>query len=265
MLEGYNLLDMSDVGIVTVFKSKDAAMALLANGIGMYNVSFFQNILALHLQKQFKVESKNMGYYYALLSFPYFFSALIIPVIFKNTPRRLQFVICYFLSAIAMMLNGPSRVFGLPNEKYLIMIGLPILGFVQALLFIPSMPEAIECIQHKYKIVESTNMELDNKLNDVMGSMVSFTINLCGLFAPIIGGYMYEYIGGTNKDGEQLDENLSYRMTWDYNMFFEVFIMVVYIVFSCKGHMVFKDTREQQEYISEMKKISEEISKDDKK
>lgn len=87
-----------------------------------------------------------MGYYFALLSFPYFFSALLAPVVFGALPRKLQFILCFLLTSVGIMLMGPSEVLGLPDKKYLIMLGLPLLGFVQALVFIPSLPEAIEVI-----------------------------------------------------------------------------------------------------------------------
>ena len=53
---------------------------------------------------------------------------------------------------------GPSEIIGLPDNKTLIMIGLPIVGFIQALVFIPSLPEAIDITQQKYKIVEKSNI-----------------------------------------------------------------------------------------------------------
>ena len=87
-----------------------------------------------------------MGYYFVLVSFPYFFSSLMIPVMFKYVPRKVQFVLCFFFTAFSLIFIGPSKFFGLPDEKYLIMIGLPILSFVQALSFIPSLPEAIDVI-----------------------------------------------------------------------------------------------------------------------
>jgi hypothetical protein len=85
-----------------------------------------------------------MGYYFALLSFPYFFSAILAPVIFACFPRKVQFIWCFAISAVGFMFMGPSIIFGLPDKLYLIMIGLPIVGFIQALVFIPSLPEAIE-------------------------------------------------------------------------------------------------------------------------
>ena len=254
LLAGYNLLPLNQVGMRTILKAKDACFAFLACSVGMYNVSFFTVFLALHLQKEFLVQADDMGYYFALLSFPYFFSALLVPALFGGMPRKLQFILCFFLTALGFMLMGPSSVLGLPNVKYLIMLGLPLTGFVQALVFIPSLPEAIEVIQQKYKIVEKSNIELDNKLNDVMGSMFALAYNLSGLIAPIIGGLMY--------DSLSQDENISYRKTMDINMFFELLAAFIFIIFNCGR--VFHDNAAQKADLAKMQEITKKLVAHDK-
>jgi hypothetical protein len=43
---------------------------------------------------------------------------------------------------------------------------MSIVAIVQPFLIIPAVPEAIEAIQDKYKIIEGLNGELDDKLSD---------------------------------------------------------------------------------------------------
>jgi len=88
MLEGYNLIKIEEISMLLILKSKDACFAFIACGVGMYNVSFFTVFLALHLEKNFNVKARDMGYYFALLSFPYFFSAILAPMIFACFPRK---------------------------------------------------------------------------------------------------------------------------------------------------------------------------------
>jgi len=88
MLVGYNLLEEKDISMLLILKSKDVVFAFIACGVGMYNVSFFTVFLALHLEKTFDVKADDMGYYFALLSFPYFFSAILAPAIFACFPRK---------------------------------------------------------------------------------------------------------------------------------------------------------------------------------
>tara|TARA_B110000285_G_C14834249_1_gene472333 strand:- start:29 stop:424 length:396 start_codon:yes stop_codon:yes gene_type:complete len=129
---------------------------------------------------------------------------------------------------------GPSNIIGLPDSKTLIMIGLPIVGFIQALVFIPSLPEAIEITQQKFKIVEKSDLEFDDKLNDTMGALFSLTYNFSGLFAPIIGGLMYDNFSTT-------DATLSYRRTMDANVVFELFMALFFIIGNCGCSVWAKD------------------------
>lgn len=123
--------------------------------------------------KTYDLSDSVIGVCFMLASFPYLLSAIITPYWFKNTPRKLQFVICFFFSAIGFILMGPSSLFGLPNHLYFLLIGMFILGFVQPIVFIPCLPEAIETFQYKYRIVEGFDQEFDHKLGDTISSMYS--------------------------------------------------------------------------------------------
>lgn len=102
---------------------------------------------------------------------------------------------------------GPSEVIGLPEDKFsLVLVGLPTVAFIQALCFIPSLPEAIEAYQVKHRLVPEIEPALDGKLNDIMSSGYGFFYNLASMVGPIAGGLMFDSYG--------------YRGTLDYNMYF---------------------------------------------
>ena len=86
---------------------------------------------------------------------------------------------------------GPSSLIGLPDRCGILLMGLISLGFIQALVFIPCLPEAIETLQYKYNIVEGYDPEFDNKLSDTTASLYSQLYNLAALIGPVIGGGMY--------------------------------------------------------------------------
>lgn len=48
------------------------------------------------------------------------------------------------VSTIALALCGPSQLFGLPEKILIIMVGMFILGFIQAPNFVNSVPEVME-------------------------------------------------------------------------------------------------------------------------
>ena len=133
-----------------------------------------------------------MGYYFAIMSVAYLSSAILVPILFSKLPRKLQFVICFVTSTIAMALMGPSHILGIdPGHFFMVLTGWFILTFMQALCFIPSLPEAIETYQVKYRIVPDVDQALDGKLNDIMSSGYGFFYNLSSMLGPIIGGAVF--------------------------------------------------------------------------
>ena len=137
------MLHIKDVRMLVVLKSREATFALVACAMGMYNISFFTPFLAVKL-KTYDLSDSQIGFCFGMASFPYFLSAISQPFLMKNVPRKVQFVACYIVSACSFALMGPSTLFHLPDKLFLLLIGMFFLGFIQALVFIPSLPEAIE-------------------------------------------------------------------------------------------------------------------------
>ena len=141
-------------------------MAHISSSIVNYNISFFNSFLSVQLNDS-GISKKNIGFCFMLLSMPYFIATMTTPYCCKKVPRKLQFVICFAVSTFSFALMGPSELLDLPQHVYIVLIGMTFLGFIQALCFIQSLPEAIEVFQQQYKIVDGADQELDNKLNDV--------------------------------------------------------------------------------------------------
>ena len=130
-----------------VLTCKSSFFALIAGGFAFYNVSFFASFLSVQIEKVYGVENKDMGYVFMALSAPYFFSAVVIPIVCSKTPPKIQFVLCFLLSSIGLALMGPTKQLDLPQDKlWIVLVGLFILGGSQGLVFIPSIPEAIEAV-----------------------------------------------------------------------------------------------------------------------
>jgi predicted MFS family arabinose efflux permease len=105
---------IEDIGMMQVLECRDVVFAFIANAVAMYNVGFFNSFLAVELTDAYGIKSEDMGYYFSILSFSYLSSAIIIPYAFKTVPRKLQFICCFAFTAVAMMLMGPSKLFGFP-------------------------------------------------------------------------------------------------------------------------------------------------------
>ena len=130
MLDGYNLISLEDINMIVIFKNKESILALLACSAGMYNMSFFTPVLSTHLRKQYDMSDSWIGICYILASFPYAIATITTPICFKTVPRKLQFVICFFVSTLAFALMGPSKMLGFPDHVALFAVGFFILGFI---------------------------------------------------------------------------------------------------------------------------------------
>ena len=254
-MQGYNLLKLEDIGMWKLVSTREAFFAFFSVSIGIFNVSFFNVLLTLHLRDDFHVKTNEMGFYFAIVSSPYMISSILFPMIFKNTPRKLWFIICFFSSAFGFMLMGPSMLLGFEDSKTLLMIGLFIIGMMQALVFIPSFPEAIDSHLQKYKIIPKYDLELDNKMNDTLGSLFALAYNFSGLVSPILGGFIYVHFAkGDTK---------AYRKTMDSVMIFNFAMGVIYLLFNCGN--VYKNAEIQKQELAQMAEITQKIVEIDKK
>jgi hypothetical protein len=120
------------------------------------------------------------------------------------------------------------------------------LAFIQALCFIPSLPEAIECYQVKHRLVPDIEPALDGKLNDIMSSGYGFFYNLASMVGPVIGSILYD--------------KYTFTGCLDQVMCFEALVTIIFIVFNC-GPNVFKNDAFHKREMNKMKKVSEIIVK----
>jgi|LauGreDrversion4_2_1035121.scaffolds.fasta_scaffold1857668_2 hypothetical protein len=72
------------------------------------------------------------------------------------------------------------------------MMGMFILGTVQALIVLPILPEVIDVTNLKYKIVEGLDEDTEGKIHDTISSLYTFFFSFAGLTCPIIGSFIYE-------------------------------------------------------------------------
>jgi len=80
----------------------------------MFCSTFWQGFFTVYLKEEYSVPEANMGYYLFVATGPNLVACIVFPIIFKNTPRKLQFITCLFMSSIACLLVGPSSFLGLP-------------------------------------------------------------------------------------------------------------------------------------------------------
>ena len=110
----------------------------------MFAVGFYSPFLTLQFGSHYNIPDDQMGYYYVCLTGPYLVSCAALPGVLKSIPRRLQFVLCFLFSSIGFALMGPTEWLLLPDKLWIVCVGMSLTGFVQAMSFIPCLPEAVD-------------------------------------------------------------------------------------------------------------------------
>jgi hypothetical protein len=70
---------------------------------------------------------------------------------------------------------------------------MSLLGLVQAMLVVNSVPEVIESFQISNKIILGYDKKLDNKINDSIAGVQNLCVSASSLISPIVGAIVYDY------------------------------------------------------------------------
>ena len=132
-------------------------------------------------------------------------------------------MVCFVVSAVALIMAGPSLLLKVPDELFLILIGMAIFSLIQSLNFINSIPECIESYQVHYEISEGLDPIFDHKLNDCISSLYNLFYCLFSFLGPLVGGTLYQHFG--------------YKSTMDTIMIAELVIAMVFVIFNCGIHV----------------------------
>eukprot|EP00349_Pseudokeronopsis_sp_Brazil_P003888 CAMPEP_0202964368 /NCGR_PEP_ID=MMETSP1396-20130829/8445_1 /ASSEMBLY_ACC=CAM_ASM_000872 /TAXON_ID= /ORGANISM="Pseudokeronopsis sp., Strain Brazil" /LENGTH=195 /DNA_ID=CAMNT_0049686417 /DNA_START=853 /DNA_END=1438 /DNA_ORIENTATION=+ len=182
------------------------------------------------------MDEDMLGFFFCAQSFCYaLFSYLTTLVSNKDTNSAL-IVLGFFLSSIGNVLLGPSKYFFLPQQVWVMGLGLAILGMAGPLIFIPILPELITLMNEKFRHLKDSP-----KLMDMSSGIYGTAGNLGFWLTPLISGTVSDYFG--------------YHFTCDLmaglSLFFAAFFYF-FIIFAKKKKRVFS-----YEGIAQMRKTDE--------
>ena len=200
-------------------------MALLSCAVSMWACSYNSAFLSLRFKDQYGIPDYQQGYYNLFLTGPYLFSCMLLPILFKKVPRRLQYVLCFIGCTIGSILMGPTFI---PDHLAVVCAGMLLIGAVQSLSFIPCLPEAIDQTLIRFRIVEGANEELDCAMHDTLSSLSTLLYSASNLVSPIIGGALYDLFG--------------YVLTTQVSAVLMLLVTFLYLFLNC-GFSVFLDTK----------------------
>ena len=94
------------------------------------------------------------------------------------------------------LLIGPSKFLNLPPNFWFICAAFPLLGAFNYFAFIPLIPEMLEAMQKKLGVVEGKDLEVDEKINDLVNDIYGFTYAFGNFVWPPLGAFLYMKLGG---------------------------------------------------------------------
>jgi MFS family permease len=145
-------------------------------------------------------------------------------------------MLCFFLITGSNILMGPSSTFKLDaNFVPLFFIGLAVNGIAQGFLYTPMIPEILDAIYSKQKVIEGQDEILDVVLADRASGYYGVFNTAGTITAPIIGSFVYETLLGKN-----------WPLTCDIFALAAAIYSVIYTVFNVLPD-VHKEKQELQE------------------
>jgi hypothetical protein len=86
-----------------------------------------------------------------------------------------------FLSFFTNLCVGPSRMFSLPDNIYVMVLGQAIRGLVDPFTLVPSLPEMIESAMCYYPASAET------EINDISSGMFNMFLGIGQIIGPLYG------------------------------------------------------------------------------
>jgi hypothetical protein len=128
---------------------------------------------------------------------------------------------------------GPSKLLNIPEKLWIFLTGLFLSGFIQAPIFIITLPEALESFQIRYNIIEGFDKNFDNHLNDEISNLYNLFQQISSLISPIIGGVLYDHF--------------KYRSTLDIIMLIELSFVLLFFLLNCNkcGYNLFSNAKKE--------------------
>ena len=137
--------------------NRRAMFAFMSCLIVCFFMSYQSAFLTDVLRKEKDVPEAWNGLILALPCLTYTISCILVNFIVGRFPRRLLILISFLMLAGSMVLQGPSKMLGLPDLLPIVLVGFALNGVAQGFIFIPLLPDALEAVFVKERIVEGAN------------------------------------------------------------------------------------------------------------
>lgn len=166
-----------------MYTNKKAFINMTSGTAAMIFMVCFDSILSLRL-KEFNLEDHAIGYVFAVPCLCYAISASLVGTICQNMRRHNVTFIAFLFNTMALCVLGPSKMLHLPNNLWVLLVGLAFMGFAHAFIIVPLVPEIIHAIIDKEGLPDPP----PHILNDKVSGLFGFFYAAGCITGPILGG-----------------------------------------------------------------------------
>jgi MFS family permease len=144
-------------------------------------------------------------------------------------PSKLQNVLGLAFQTLSMALIGTIKLLAVPDQMWIVCLGLVIQGIASPCIAISVMPSVLDIFQLHYNL----HPEIDNKAYGELCDKVSNILELCFAGFFLFGSFF----------GEYLNELIGSQLTFEIFFISGLFFTFIFFVFDC-GFNVFKENKE---------------------
>jgi len=136
------------------------------------------------------MDERLSGLVLAIGCFTYAFGCPIVAVLCTKFERKYITWISFLLCSLSLLILGPSNwMLGMGKSLPLTLIGWALLSFACSFIFVPLLPEIIECVSKK------AGLENSPFLADKASAIYNAAYGLGSCIAPIVGGSISDFYG----------------------------------------------------------------------
>lgn len=138
LMEGYNQIKMKEVGLCKILSNFDNLMNYLGLSLSAAGVEFFAGFLSIHLKKHYKLSNSKIGMVWGAQSFFYLGGCFVLPKLLQRVPMKLSNFISFGVIGVGCMLMGTSKIFDIPEDLNVLIVGTSVLavGVVPLYLYV---------------------------------------------------------------------------------------------------------------------------------
>lgn len=137
-----------------------------------FSYCYFEPVTALYLEHHNGLSEFYIGVFFSVYPVFYMVGCLLIQFVPDQAARRLVIMMAAFFMAIANFLSGPSELLSFPGDSIAFMVfGQALCGISGALMTVPSLPEMIDSLKHKYPgLEEEVGIQASGMFNSILAT-----------------------------------------------------------------------------------------------